>query len=638
MEGTSLDIKTDILEQLKAVIPQAFSEEKLDIDRLKNILGDLVNTDGERYGLSWAGKSEAYKVIQTTTKATLQPKPDESIDWDNAENVFIEGENLEVLKALQKSYYGKIKMIYIDPPYNTGSDSFIYPDKFSETKEEYLKRIGEKSEDGSLMKEGLFRKNSKENGQYHSNWLNMMLPRLFLARNLLKEDGVIFVSIDNNEQSNLKLLMDEVFGEENFIEIFSWVKTSTPPGLSKKTRKTIEYILCYERNKSEQKYKGEMLDGGDQPLLNSGNKKRIIKIPKNKVYFKNDGIYEIGEYDRIFLHNKIIVSNGYPDKDLEIEGEFKWTQETVNSEISNGTTFIIKSDKLAIRFIRQEEGYKAPTNLLKEKYTIPVINKKNNNVGTNEEGSSEVSEMLGGNYFDFPKPVSLIKHLIGFCTDENDIILDFFAGSGTTAQAVMELNEQDGGNRKYICVQLPEQTDENSEAYKAGYKTIADISKARIQKVIEKIEAERNGSIQYEKTQNLGFRKYTLTESNFKIWRGDFIENEQDLLNQMQLFETPEKEGSTTENMLWELMIKSGLPLTEKVETVKVSNTAKVYYARNKSLAFVLDEYNESVQQELLNTKPKSVLCLDSLFNQNDNLKTNAQLKLEDNGISFKTI
>ena len=219
MEGTSLNISDDLIKRLKEIIPAAFTEDKINVEQLRQLLGEDVNTDSERYQLNWAGKNDAYKNLQTPTVATLLPQPDKSMNWDFANHIFIEGENLEVLKVLQKSYYGKVRVVCIDPPYNTGSDSFIYPDKFSETKEEYLKRVSEKNDEGYLMKEGFFRANRKENGQFHSNWLSMMLPRLFLARNLMHEEGYIFVSIDDNEVSSLKLLMDEVFGEENFRNI-----------------------------------------------------------------------------------------------------------------------------------------------------------------------------------------------------------------------------------------------------------------------------------------------------------------------------------------------------------------------------------------------------------------------------------
>ncbi|MBP9648213.1 MAG: site-specific DNA-methyltransferase, partial [Paludibacteraceae bacterium] len=248
MDGKSLSITEDKQNALRQLFPEVFSEGKIDWEKLKATLGEDITFSNERYVLNWAGKSDAFKVLQAPTTKTLIPAKDESINFDETENIFIEGENLEVLKVLQKSYFGKVKMIYIDPPYNTGNDSFIYPDKFAETKEEYLKRVGDKDEEGYMTKDGMFKKNSKENGQYHSNWLNMMYPRLFLAKNLLKEDGVIFVSIDDNEVHNLRLLMNEVFGEENYIESLKWKRKKQPSFLAKHTAQIMEYVLIYSKN------------------------------------------------------------------------------------------------------------------------------------------------------------------------------------------------------------------------------------------------------------------------------------------------------------------------------------------------------------------------------------------------------
>jgi len=251
MDGKSLNITEEKINSLKKIIPEAFTENKIDWEKLKAALGDDIEFKNERYVLNWAGKSDAFRVLQSPSSATLVPCKEESIDFDKTENIFIEGENLEVLKVLQKSYFGKIKMIYIDPPYNTGNDSFIYPDKFSETREEYLNRIGDKDEAGYMTREGLFRKNSKDSGHYHSNWLSMMYPRLFLARNLLRDDGVIFVSIDDNEVHNLRLIMNEVFGEENFIAVFPWrkrtAKSDVPFGISQ----DYEWVLSYSRDNFE---------------------------------------------------------------------------------------------------------------------------------------------------------------------------------------------------------------------------------------------------------------------------------------------------------------------------------------------------------------------------------------------------
>ena len=547
MDGTSLNITQDLINKLKEVVPQAFTEDKIDIQRLQTLLVQSVSTDSERYGLSWAGKSEAYKVLQSPSTATLIPNPDQSIDWDNAENIFIEGENLEVLKVLQKSYYGKVKMIYIDPPYNTGSDSFIYPDKFSETKEEYLKRIGDKDDDGFMMKQGLFRKNNKENGQFHSNWLNMMLPRLFLARNLLKEDGVIFVSIDDNEQANLKLLMDEIFGEENFLTTIIWEKRFTKSNNSKMFGSVTEFILCYRKTEKLSTIKEPRNEKSDSIYSNPDNDPRG---DWTSVSYVNPATKE----QRQNLVYKII--NPITNKEIEHPtNAWKYEYSTHLSHVEENKLYWgTKGENTYPRlkkFLFEMDGGMVPSNLWYHK-----------EVGTTDQGSKILNDLLEKSIFDFPKPPSLIKKALSFqINDKEDkdfIVLDFFAGSGTTAQAVLELNEADGGNRKFICVQLPELTDDKSEASKAGHKTIADISKTRIEKVIEKITKERDGKLELDKHQNLGFRKYTLASSNFKIWRGDVVENEEDLIKQMQLFTTPQKENTRSENILWELLIKNG--------------------------------------------------------------------------------
>ncbi len=649
MDGYSQTPKEERLKILQSVMPEIFDEGKIDWEKLRAILGEDVNFADERYRLNWAGKSDAFRVMQEPSAATLIPCHEESENFDNTQNIFIEGENMEVLKVLQKSYFGKVKMIYIDPPYNTGNDSFIYPDRFAESREEYMRRVGDKDDEGYMLRDGMFRKNSRENGQYHSNWLNMMMPRLYLAKSLLREDGVIFVSIDDNEVHNLRLLMNEIFGEDNFIEIFSWVKTSTPPGLSNKTRKTIEYILTFEKVKNNNKYKGELLDGGDQPLLNAGNNMRILTFPKNQVFFKiPDGKYDAGIYERVRLIDSIQIRNGMATSDFQIEGEFKWTQATLDAEILDGTTFVVKSDKFAIRFIRNNEvGYKAPTNLLKDKYIIPLISKKENDVDTNEQSSAELENLLGGKYFSFPKPVSLVKHITNFVSDSDkeDIILDFFAGSGTTAHAVMQLNREDGGNRKYICVQLPEPCDKNSEAYKAGYKTIADIAKERIRragaKIRAEIEAERekqNGQLDFDDAQkvkmpDLGFKVFKLADSNFKQWRKIRGSDTEAWQQQVMEFIDPVTENATVDNMVYELLLKSGKDLNSTIEH------KDGYYAVNgRELILMLESATQETVDSVLATKPDKVIALDRLFESNDQLKTNTALQMRDGGIEFKTI
>lgn len=655
MEGTSLTPQQEKLKALQELLPEAFAEGKIDWEKLKATLGEDINFSNERYVLNWAGKSDAFKVLQTPTTKTLIPAKDESINFDTTENIFIEGENLEVLKVLQKSYFGKVKMIYIDPPYNTGNDSFIYPDKFSETKAEYEKRVGDKDEEGYMTKDGMFKKNSKENGQYHSNWLNMMMPRLYLAKNLLTQDGVIFVSIDDNEVHNLRLLMNEIFGNDNFVAYFKWNKTSTPPSLSSKVRHKYEFVLCYEKTKDNKEYNGGISEGGDMPLLNEGNKIAEIIIPRDKVLFNFSGVFKKGKYDRVELLNDIIINkDGEANENLLIKGPFKWTQNNVNKEIENNTTFIVKSKKFAIRYIKDGIRFKKPAD---------IISKTECNVGTNEDGSKDIETLFGSNIMSFPKPVSLIKYIAQFKTFNNDIILDFFAGSGTTAHAVMDLNKEDGGNRNYICVQLPELTDEKSEAYEGGYKTIAEISKERIRRAEKKIQEEINSEIKkiesvikklqgeiptdennteienlknkidQLKNQDLGFKVMKLEESNFKQWQQIEGKDAKALTEQMQLFIDPVSENATIENMVYEFLLKSGKDLNSKIE-----KRNEYFVINNSELIMLLEKVSQTIIEQVIAEKPMKVIALDKLFKDNDQLKTNTVLQMRDAGIEFKTI
>ena len=633
MEGTSLNITDDLIKRLKEIIPAAFTEDKINVEQLRQLLGEAVNTDTERYQLNWAGKNEAYKVLQTQTTATLIPNIDESINWDTSENILIEGENLEVLKALQKPYYGKIKVVCIDPPYNTGSDSFIYPDKFSETKEEYLKRVSEKDDEGYLMKEGFFRTNRKENGQFHSNWLSMMLPRLYLAKNLLRDDGLIFISIDDNEVSNLKLLMDEIFGEENFIDIFSWAKSETPANLSKKSKKIIEYVICYQKFKNADKFTGVKKNSpSSNGLLNQTNPVGTLKFPANSITTSisnqkiKKGAYGTDSYD-IELLEDTEVKEGVFILPVVLKAKFKWTQPKLDDELSKGTKINIPTIRFSPSYEKLEYDEEVPPNLINGKV----------GVGTNENAGTELEALFGAKVFDFPKPPSLIKYLLGFSDDPNGIILDFFSGSGSTAQAVIEMNIKDNGNRKFICVQLPEKTATDSVAYSKGFETISAITKKRIELVIEKYSKNTSNQLEFYDTSKLGFRFFTLAASNFKFWRGDMIENVADLEMQLSIFKKPIKEGSTSYDMLWELLIKNGLPLNTSIEKINVGKTF-LYSVKQNEMLFALDDINEEVIKKVLGLNPKSFIVMDSLFKNDDCSKTNTQLKLQDNKIDFKSI
>ncbi|MEI6728695.1 MAG: site-specific DNA-methyltransferase [bacterium] len=479
LHGDSLNIPETNQAKLKQLFPNVFTEtidengqtiSSLDFEKLKAELGtfsDIYDNRRERYTTDWPGKKDALKTIQATTKATLKPAREESINFDTTENLYIEGDNLEVLKLLQKSYYNKVKMIYIDPPYNTGKE-FIYPDNFAQSLENYLSLTGQTNEAGQKLSS-----NTQNEGRYHTNWLNMMYPRLYLARNLLKEDGVIFVSIDDHEVTNLRKLMDEIFGEENFVANIIW-QSRTSISDDHEVSDNHNYTLIYSKSRDDLKFYGlplneEEYSNQDNDIRGKwklvpldankpgGDTKYPITNPKNGiVYYPAEGrswAINSQEYNRLLNDGRIKF--GMSDESSPKRKLF-WEER------------IIKGDT------------KTPSSLLI-------------NAGTTKDGTDEVATLFGiKKIFDYPKPVKFIKQLLvfGIFFNSNDIILDFFSGSATTAHAVLELNKTDGGNRKFIMVQLPEKCDESSEAYKAGYKTIAEIGKERIRRVIKKLEVE----------------------------------------------------------------------------------------------------------------------------------------------------
>lgn len=476
---------------LKQHFPQCFDKDGLFLpDKLTEQLQTAnVPVSREYYTMNWLGKSYARYLRDCPTITLLGEDSAHNTQSQNqhSQNLLIKGDNLEVLKHLKNAYANQVKMIYIDPPYNTGSDGFVYQDNRKFTPDELAKLADMSTDEARRVLDFTAKKSNS-----HSAWLTFMYPRLYIARELLKEDGVIFISIDDNEQAQLKLLCDEVFGEENFVEYFSWIKTSTPPSLSLKSRKTNEYILCYEKNKDNYKYNAGKQDEGDEPLLNSGNTKRILEFPADSLTFKfiENGKLKAGEFDKVTLMNDLEIVNFKSTTPILLSGEFKWIQATLDEEIKKGTTFIAKTIKLSIRFLRNEKGSKRPTNFIKNEIIDPLIDKKNSNVDTNEKATQEILELFDSQVFTNPKPTSLIKYLTNFKVLKNDLILDFFAGSGTTAHAVMQLNAQDNGNRRFICVQIDEPTDPKSEARKAGYPTIFDITQARIEKSAVKIRQD----------------------------------------------------------------------------------------------------------------------------------------------------
>lgn len=580
INGASMDIVADNIAKIKEIFPEVFCEDKVDFERLQEVLGNYIEDKEERYRFEWNGKSKAIRIAQTPSTGTLRPCKEESKDWDTTQNLYIEGDNLEVLKLLQKSYQNKVKMIYIDPPYNTGKD-FVYKDDYKDNLWNYLAITGQLDEEGNKNST-----NSETSGRYHTDWLNMMYPRLRLARNLLADDGVIFISIANEEQANLKKICDEIFGEENFIETFIWTKTSTPPSLSTKSRKTVEYILCYEKYRNNNKYRGELLANGDVPLLNSGNSIKVLNFPIGKIKFNiEDGIYEKGIYEKVELLDELIVENGTNKNAVKLAGEFKWTQEKLDEEIKDGTYFLIKSNKFSIRFQRglREDDYKTPTNFISGKQIEVELN-SSENIGTNETAGKELSNLGLKSIFDYTKPTSLIKYLIKFVTEKDDIVLDFFSGSATTAHSVMSMNLEDGGNRKFIMVQLPEVCDENSEAFKAGYKNICEIGKERIRRAGEKIQKELDIETN-RRYLDFGFKVFKLDSSNIKKWNPNYDELEQSFDDMLENF-VPNR---TEEDVVYEIMLKYGIDLTYPVEE-RVINGKKVFSIGFGALIICLDD------------------------------------------------
>lgn len=624
------------LDALYQIAPSCFTEATdpktgkikrvVNFDVLRQLLGDDTVEDAtEAYEFNWVGKQEARAEVLRPINKTLRPVKKDSVDWDNTQNLYIEGDNLEVLKLLQKSYLGKVKMIYIDPPYNTGND-FVYHDDSSRSQEEEDLAAGNIDELGNR-----YRKNTDSNGRFHSEWCSMIYARLMVARSLLTEDGVIFISIGVEELATLKNICNEVFGENNFVEVFSWVKTSTPPSLAVKSRKTNEYILCYEKNKNNIKYNGELLDGGDQPLLNTGNAESVLTFPKDKVIFKPkafpNGVYEPYCKDRVSLLDRIEIIDGKATTDFRLKGEFKWTQSFFDEEVKNGTTFIIKTDNLSVRFIRESEGYKRPTNFIKEKITSPVIDKPGVGVGTNETASSYLTSLMDGkNVFSYPKPVSLIKYLTNFICKDSDIVMDFFSGSGTTADAVWRYNvENKEVALKYILVQLPENLDENLKTADANSKELllngiqlldrinkphklTELAKYRLAKTIDSIKHD-NPDCQMD----LGFRVFRIDESNFEDVERTPKEYHQD---QLDLFLNNVKSDRTDLDLLFDCMLDWGVKLSLPMSSEEVDG--KMIYTVNDGdlVACFADKVTDKVVKVMADKQPLRVIFRDSCFEQ----------------------
>ena len=609
MNGYNDDITNDQLAKLRQLFPEAFTEDKIDWARLKATLGEAVDL-GERYGLSWKGKGDVFATIQEKTVQTLHPDQANSVDWDTTGNMFIEGDNLAALKILHKAYYGKVKMIYIDPPYNTGND-FIYNDDFKQTRRSYEAEVGITDDEGSVVRDDGLRTNT--GGHKHSNWLNMMYPRLFLARNLLRQDGVIFVSIDDNEVHDLHLMMNEIFGEENFISQIIWKKKGTSTNVKGAQISSLtEYILVYGRSsKTELAQRWFSKDERVYNKLDSIGAYRTTVIEKKSS----------GSYDRNTMKFEILGRKPREGKRWQIGlTKAKELEERGRFVIENGIV------KLKIYDFEDKDTFAANPNLLLD-------------YGSTQSGQIEVNELLDGHHFDTPKPIALIKHLINLSVLRKDeladnIILDFFSGSGTTAHAVMQLNAEDGGNRQWICVQLPEQTSEKSEAFKAGYANIADIARERIRRAGAKIRTDFADKLaEREKPFDLGFRSYSVGESNFRPWN-EMVADPEEIRQQMLDIIDPIESDATDESILTELLLKRGIsPMAE------VENRGAYLFVPSVSLAIRLTpDLTEAEFGEILASGAQTVLLLSRALGTNETLRINLTLQAEQRGVRMEVV
>ena len=542
--------------RLKALFPEAFTEGKVDFEKLRATLGDLVDDGPERYRFTWAGKRDAIRMLQMPTRATLVPCREESLNFDETQHIFIEGDNLEVLKLLYKPYFGRVKMIYIDPPYNTGHD-FIYPDNYADPLGVYLQLTGQQDAEGNLLTS-----NPETSGRYHSAWLSMMYPRLFLARQLLREDGVIFVSIDDHEVHNLRLLMNEVFGEENFIEQIVWKKRYQ--GAKEKYLVSIhEYILLYAKSKQSL-----------PPIYVPSSPEYIEKyytftdeMSKVRGPFRTQPL-EAGRSmdDRPNLVYAIPAPDGtgiWPKR------QWIWSKERVSKALERSEIGFSKRDDgswsvYIKQYLRDEEGN------IRQTKAFSMID----DVFT-QHGTKEMEHIFGnGNIFPFPKPTGLIENLlsIGLEPTEDSIVLDFFAGSAPTAHALLRTNHNQGSNWRFILVQLPEPTERDSEARKAGYDTIADIGKERIRRVIARMQQERKGQLPLETREtpeDLGFKVFKLAPSNYRPWRGVDEHTPEAYEQQMSLFTDPLVDSWTAEDVIYEVALKDrGYGLNCRIESL----------------------------------------------------------------------
>lgn len=651
MNGFSHDFLFAAAASLRQLFPQAVSDGKVDFERLRTFLeatDALALPAPEHYELHWAGKAQARREVQRPTSATLLPDAAASVNWDTTGHVFIEGENLEVLRVLQRGYFGQAKVIYIDPPYNTGSDAFVYPDDYSEQRLAYEQRTGQRDATGLLNKQNLWRQNTRESGQYHSAWLSMLWPRLYLSRNLLREDGVIFVAIDDNEVHNLRLLLNEVFGEENFIaQIILETATDNNPG---QVAREHEYLLVYAKNKEQQ---------GD--WFTESKKAQLIEKQYQKLrkQYGND-VAAIQASLRAWLKENRADLRGAEHYD-NVDAKGVYHDADVANPKFGGYHYAVPHPRTGRPCKVPEKGYRYPeasmqkliaaddivfgddeTTIIKPKKRLANAKDQLRSLIYNDgrAASRRLNNLLGRDIFRFPKDEKLLASLLAFVTQGDDLVIDFFAGSGSTGHAVLDLNAQDGGQRRYLLVQLPEPVAEKSEAYQAGYRTIADITRARLRLAGAQLQTAQPAGQQAPDT---GFRAYRLAHSNFRAWQPD-VPTAPDLLAQLELFQEPLRHPSHEAALLTELLLKltggPGLrPLSVAVVPHELGGLT-VHAVASGQLWLALAGLNAEVVAAAVAARPQRLVVPGPAFSgpNPDEQVSNARLQLADAGVVLQLI
>ena len=584
---------------LRDLVPEAFSEEELGGDRLLAALGFDEKSGPERYGLSWPGRREAAVALQEPSIGTLVPDDGSALNPDEARDVVIEGDNLEVLKLLQRAYYGKVKMIYIDPPYNTGKE-FIYPDNYREGLSSYLRFTGQSDEEGRRLSA-----NAETAGRYHSKWLSMMYPRVALARNLLRPDGAIFLTIDDHEVHNLRLLMDEIFGPENFVATCIWQKVYGPKNTARQFSEDHDYVIVYARNAAEWE---------PNPLPRTEAMEERYKNPDSDPR----GPWKSGDLSARNYYSKgtypIVTPSG-----REIDGPPRGTYWRYSREKLDD---LIRENR--IWFGSDGDGVPAVKRFLSEvkEGRVPQTLWSYQDVGHTQEAKKELLKRVefssSESVFDTPKPTRLIERMLRLATnpDSNDLVLDFFAGSGATGEAVWKLNLEDGGDRRFIVVQLPEPTGHDD------HETVADITRARLDGAAAGLS--RGASAESGGSPRIGFRSYKLAASNFKLWDGSAVAGGDSAAETLRLFAENVRQPAVIDAIAAELVLKAGFELTTPIENLEIAGETVHAVEGGQLLIYLGDALSIQLIEELVARRPSLILTLDSSFGNDDELKVNA--------------